>query len=157
MKLEKVLRNPVGFLRIIQNERKDMPNNNKEGQSHGIKFYTDTTLPNEVKSLSISESLKKEEFLQLFGVELVQTIRVSFEEWEDGLRSMDWVIDDIKRAVKDYEYKQEDLNRLFDGLPLQQEERDQKDKELLGEIERLGKLIDENQEQQKKILEELTK
>ncbi|MDE5758543.1 MAG: hypothetical protein K2H85_08010 [Allobaculum sp.] len=134
-----------------------MPNNNKEGESHGIKFYTDTTLPNESKSLSISEALKKEEFLQRFGVELVQTIRVSFEEWEDGLRSMDWVINDIEKALREYKYKQEDLDRLFEGLPLQQEERDQKDKELLGEIERLGKLIDESQEQQKKILEELTK
>ena len=134
-----------------------MPNNNKQGESNGANFHTDTMIPNESKSLSISEALKKEKALQRFGVEPVETIRVSFEKWEDGLRPMDWVIANIKQAVKDYEYKQKDLNCLFDGLPLQREEPDQKEKELLEEIERLGKLIDENQEKQKKILEELQK
>ncbi len=58
-------------------------------------------------------------------------------------------------AIEVYKYEAEDITRVFNGLPTKLEESNQRDIKLAKEMERLSKLLDENEEKQKKILEEL--
>ncbi len=132
-----------------------MISKNRKGESHGIKFYTDTMIPNGSKSLLMLEDLKKEKLLKNLGANLVENVRASLDGWEDGLYSIDWVIQEIMSAIEVYKYEAEDITRVFNGLPTKLEESNQRDIKLAKEMERLSKLLDENEEKQKKILEEL--
>ncbi|MDE5758541.1 MAG: hypothetical protein K2H85_08000 [Allobaculum sp.] len=62
---------------------------------------------------NIQNDFNLNEYCKFIGDVLVHKIKVSIEEWEEGTRSIDGLIDDLEKAIREYQWKQEDLERLI--------------------------------------------